>query len=135
MAWPAAGASMRIRSGASSSPAAIRRSICFTLPSTRMSRMPGMAVATMSITPEVTRRLESALQAGVVEVLDQGVVGGEGAGHDRRHAGGLVACGHLDLVVVEGLAPEHRWPGPTCPRPRRSGGADPAGRRPGRGWR
>ena len=35
------------------------RSICLILPSTRMSRIPGMAPATMSTIPEDIRRLET----------------------------------------------------------------------------
>ena len=49
---PVAGASSSNRSAGSS------RSSCFTLPSTRMSRIPGIAVATTSSAPEETRRLE-----------------------------------------------------------------------------
>ncbi len=45
-AWPVAGASTTMRSATRS------RSSCLTLPSTRTSRMPGMAVATTSTTPE-----------------------------------------------------------------------------------
>ena len=52
-AWPAAGASTMSRSATPDC------SSCFTLPSTRMSRMPGTAVATTSIAPELTRRRES----------------------------------------------------------------------------
>ena len=52
MAWPAAGASRISRS------AAVPRSSCLTLPSTRMSRIPGTAVATMSSAPVFTSRLE-----------------------------------------------------------------------------
>ena len=74
MAWPAAGASSTIRS------AARARSSCFTLPSTRMSFMPGTAVATTSSAPESTEALRDASHAVVVEVLEQGVVGGEGPG-------------------------------------------------------
>ena len=51
MAWPAAGPSTTIRS------AVPDRSSCAILPSTRMSRTPGMAVATASRIPELTRRL------------------------------------------------------------------------------
>ncbi len=55
MVWPVAGASTRIRS------AMPLRSICLTLPRTRMSRMPGMAPATMSMIPEDSRRLDTRL--------------------------------------------------------------------------
>src|SRR5947209_4127210 len=51
-AWPAAGASRTIRS------AAFARSSCFTLPSTRMSLIPGAAVATTSTAPLRIRRRE-----------------------------------------------------------------------------
>ena len=60
MAWPAAGASSTMRS------AAPLRSSCLTLPSTRMSRMPGAAVATTSSAPLATRRLRDAGQAVVL---------------------------------------------------------------------
>ena len=53
MAWPAAGASKRMRS------AAPARSSCFTLPRMRMSLMPGTAVETMSSAPEDMSRFET----------------------------------------------------------------------------
>ena len=52
-AWPAAGASSTMKSA---SPA---RSSCFTFPSTRMSLMPGAAVATTSRNPVFAKRLDS----------------------------------------------------------------------------
>ena len=52
IAWPAAGASIRIRS------AALALSSAFTLPSTRMSFIPGTAEATTSSAPDLTSRFE-----------------------------------------------------------------------------
>ena len=80
MAWPVAGASTRIRS------AAPWRSRLFTLPRTRMSRMPGMAVATTSRAPERHQALGDPLHPVVGEVLEQGVVGGDPPGPDRAAA-------------------------------------------------
>ena len=87
MAWPAAGASRTMQVGQRSA-----RSSCLTLPSTRMSRMPGTAVATMSSAPLDTSRFESG-SAVVLEVLEQGVVGGEGAGPDLGRPGRRSAVG------------------------------------------
>ena len=77
MAWPVAGASTRIRSATPS------RSSCLTLPRTSTSRMPGMAVETTSRIPECASRFGHALQAVVLEILHQRVVGREPPGPDR----------------------------------------------------
>ena len=48
--------------------------------------MPGTAVATTSSAPDSSQPLRDPSQTVVLEVLEQGVVGGEGAG--ARTAGG-----------------------------------------------
>ena len=58
-----------------------------------MSRIPGTAVATMSSVPDAHHAPGDPLQAPVVEVLEQGVVGREGP-HPQPGA-------HLDVLVVE----------------------------------
>ena len=101
MAWPAAGASSTMRSATPS------RTSCLTLPSSRMSLMPGAAVATTSSAPDDTRRLRDARQPVVAEVLEQGGVGGERA---RPHVGGAVgpaARREHHLVVAELALAEH----------------------------
>ena len=68
----------------------------FTLPSTRMSFMPGTAVATTSSAPDCSEALRDPPHPVVLEVLEQGVVGGEGPGPEpavaarlpRRSSGG-----------------------------------------------
>ena len=80
-----------------------------------MSRIPGTAVATMSRVPERDHAPGDPLQASIVEVLEQGVVGRE-----RPHRGvpGAPRCPRS-----RARARRSRWPGPIClqpPRPARS---------------
>ena len=74
MAWPAAGASSTIRS------AAPARSSCLTLPSTRMSLMPGDGGGHHVEGARAHQPLRDPPHAVVLEVLEQGVVGRERAG-------------------------------------------------------
>ena len=98
MACPVAGASTRIRS------AAPWRSRLLTLPSTRMSRMPGMAVATTSSAPGDTRRLRDPPHPVVGQVLEQGVVGGD---QSRPHGpGDTRSPGSSDPVELPAV-PQH----------------------------
>ena len=95
MAWPAAGASSTIRS------AVPPRSSCFTLPSTRMSSIPGAAVATTSSTPAPHEPLRQPAQPVVVEVLEQGRVGGDRPGRGSRPCRPARAAAQHHLVVAE----------------------------------
>ena len=93
--------------------------------------MPGAAVATMSSAPRGHQALRDPAHAVVLEVLEQGVVGGEGAGPRRRRPRRRSpAGGQHDLVVVEVPAGRTGRPARSCPRPRRSGRDSPAGRPP-----
>ena len=58
-----------------------------------MSLIPGAAVATTSRAPDDTSRFEIRRQAVVLEVLEQGLVGGERAGPDLALAAGPAAGG------------------------------------------
>ena len=58
------------------------RASALTLPSTRMSLMPGTADATTSSAPDDTYLLRDAGEAVVLEVLEQRAVGGQRAGPD-----------------------------------------------------
>ena len=77
MAWPVAGASTTIRSAAPS------RSSCLTLPRTRTSRMPGMAVDTTSRTPECASRLDTRRRPWSSRYSIERVVGREPPGPHR----------------------------------------------------
>ena len=84
------------------------RSSCLTLPSSRMSLMPGAAVATTSSAPEDTSRLRDARQPVVAQVLEQRGVGGERAGPHVGRAVGPAARRQHHLVVAELALAEHR---------------------------
>ena len=93
-AWPAAGASTIIRSAARAS------SIDFTLPSTRMSFMPGHRGRDHVERARRRESLRDALHAVRHEVVDERGVGGEEPGPD--------AGVEIDLVVAERGRAEHR---------------------------
>ena len=76
MVCPVAGASTRIRS------ATPLRSICLILPRTRMSLMPGMALATTSRIPEDMQAFGHPPHSVVGQVLEEGVVRGDRPGLD-----------------------------------------------------
>ena len=85
------------------SPAAAARSSCLTLPSTRMSLIPGAAVATTSSAPGGDQAAGDPAHPVVLQVLEQGVVGGHGAGPDVGRAVGPAAAGQDRLGVGQGL--------------------------------
>ena len=136
-AWPAAGASTTTKSTAPATPSVLACSICLILPSTRMSLIPGMAVAITSRVPvEVSRldirrmpwssRYSRRASSGVrVRAGDgatparRGLGGGDEDGgpvgevvgaaeHDRQPALAL----HLDDEGVEPGAGRHQGQGP-----------------------
>ena len=115
IAWPAAGASMITRS------AAPARSSCFTLPSTRMSFIPGTAVATTSSAPDRTRRFEMRRRPRSSRYSSSAC---SGVSVRARIPGP-----DLGLVVGELWDAEARRRDPICLRPRRSARSCRRGRR------
>ena len=95
-AWPAAGASRTMRSNVP------ERSSCFTLPSTRTSRMPGMAVATTSSTPVDTRRFATRRNPWSSRYSTSASVGRE---HPPRHTAAPGRLVEQRLLVGEGGFP------------------------------
>ena len=123
---PVAGASTRIRS------ATPLRSICLTLPRTRMSRIPGMAPATTSTTRTTSRRLDirrSPWSARYSRRASSGVIvrawtvpGGHHRGRRPRPRRSSAPAAREDRPgVVEGPAVaeggRRRPAGPRAPRP------------------
>ena len=82
MAWPAAGASSTMRS------AVPARSSCLTLPSTRMSSMPGRRGGDDVEHAAAHEPAARAPQPVVLEVVEERLVGGERAGADSPVAVG-----------------------------------------------